>query len=354
MRDCAIFYAGAEKTPAGRAGQVRQLLDICKKHTRENTSYGKIWRNEAQRMRDLPDSYLAHELFEENNSPCTFLQFAAAAERHGLAYLGEANIGAMIPEAVVPEAAEVIRDLSGSEVLAAEQYIDMMSGRTFRHTLLVHEARKSAIDRSLDPARMAGLHIVAAPGFKCAESGTPGEYACADGSGTITSTRDAAVQQSIERFIARLPSSSRLIDLSPPGRTDAEEQRKITAAFMKMLSLGMVQISTEPIDLLAEIPERPKAWLVAASDAASRAAMTASRRHEFFTQNPLASVLLPLLDGTRRRDDLVAQLSALARDGHIVVRDGEQLLDDGRVGEAAAKSVDQFLQSLIRAGMLVD
>jgi methyltransferase-like protein/2-polyprenyl-3-methyl-5-hydroxy-6-metoxy-1,4-benzoquinol methylase len=354
VRDCAVLHAGAEKTLAGRAAQVRQLLDICKKHTRESTSYGKIWRNEAQKVRNLPDSYLAHELFEENNSPCTFLQFADAATRHGLAYLGEANIGSMIPEAVVPEAADVIRDLSGNEVLAAEQYIDMLSGRTFRHTLLVHEARALAIDRSLDPTRMAGLHIIAPPGFKCVESETPGEYAFDDGSGTITSTSDSAVQQSMERFIARLPSSSRLIDLAPPDRTDAEEQKKITAAFMKMLSLGMVQISTEPIDLPAKIPERPKAWFVAASDAASRAAMTASRRHEFFTLNPLATVLLPLLDGTRCRDDLVAELSALARDGQIVVRDGEQPLDEGRLGEAAAKLVDQFLQSLIRAGMLVD
>ena len=158
----------------------------------------------------------------------------------------------------------------------------------------------------------------------------------------------------MERFIARLPSSSRLIDLAPPGRTDAEEEKKITEAFMKMLSLGMMQISTVPIDLPAKMPERPKAWFVAANDAASRAAMTASRRHEFFTLNPLACVLLPLLDGTRLRDDLVTELSALARDGEIVVRDGEQLLDDGRLGEAAAKLVDQFLQSLLRAGMLID
>ncbi len=354
VRDCAILHAGAEETQAGRAGQARQLFDIFKKHTRENTSYGQIWRNEAQRIGRQPDSYLAHELFEEDHAPCTFLQFAAAAKRHGLAYLGEANVGAMIPEAVVPEAAAVVRDLSGSEVLAAEQYIDMLSGRTFRHTLLVHEARESAIDRSLDPAKIAGLHILAAPGFKFAESETPGEYAFDDGTGTISSTSDSAVQHSIRRLIARLPSSSSLIDLAPPDRTDAEEQKKITGALMKLLSLGMVQISTEPIVLPAKIPERPKAWFVAASDAASRAAATASRRHEVFALNPLASVLLPLLDGTRYRDDLVTQLSALARDGHIVVRDGEQLLHDGRLGEAAAKLVDQFLQSLIRAGMLVE
>ncbi len=63
---------------------------------------------------------------------------------------------------------------------------------------------------------------------------------------------------------------------------DAEEQKKITETFMKMLSLGMVQISTEPIVLPVAIPERPKAWFVAASDAASRAVVTASRRHERF------------------------------------------------------------------------
>jgi SAM-dependent methyltransferase len=356
VRDCAILHAGAEQTHAGRAGQVRRLLDIFQKHTRETTSYGQIWRNEAQRMRNLPDAYLAHELFEEDNSPCTFLQFVAAATRHGLAYLGETNIRAMIPEAMVPEAAQVIRDLSGSEVLAAEQYIDMMSGRTFRQTLLVHEASKPAIDRSLDPARIAGLHILAAPGFKPVESETPGEYAFDDGTGTIISTGDSTVQQSINRFIARLPSSSSLSDLASPGRADAEEQKKITETFMKMLSLAMVQISTEPIVLPAEIPERPKAWFVAASDAASRAMETVSRRHQRFALNPLASVLLPLLDGTRRRDDLITHLSALARDGHVVVRDadGEPLLNDGRLREAAAKLVDQCLRSLTRAGMLVE
>lgn len=356
VRDCAILHAGAEETEVGRAGQVRQLLDIFKKHTRENTSYGLIWRNEAQRMRNLPDAYLAHELFEEDSSPCTFRQFAAAATRHGLAYLGETDIMAMIPEAMVPDAASVIRDLSGSEVLAAEQYIDMMSGRTFRQTLLVHEASKPAIDRSLDPARIAGLHILAALGFKSAESETPGEYAFDDGFGTIISTSDFTVQQSIKRFIARLPSSSRLIDLAPPGRADAEEEKKITKTFMKMLSLSMVQISTEPIVLPAGIPERPKAWFVAASDAASRAVATASRRHERFVLNPLASVLLPLLDGTRCRDDLITHLSALARDGHVVVSDadGKPLLDDGRLREATAKLVDQCLRSLTRAGMLVE
>jgi SAM-dependent methyltransferase/methyltransferase-like protein len=356
VRDCAILHAGVEETHAGRAGQVRKLLDIFKNHTREDTSYGQIWRNEAQKMRNLPDAYLAHELFEEHNSPCTFLQFAAAATRHGLAYLGETNVWATIPEAMVPQAAQVIRDLSGSELLGTEQYIDMVSGRTFRQTLLVHEASGPAIDRSLDPARIAGLHIVAAPGFKSAESATPGEYAFDDGTGTIISTSDSAVEQSIKRLIARLPSSSSLIDLAPPDRTDAEEQKKVTQTVMKMLSLGMVQISTEPIVLPAGIPERPKVWFVAASDAASGATVTASRRHERYTLSPLASVLLPLLDGTRCRDDLIAYLPTLARDGHIVISgaDGEPLLDDGHLREAATKLVDRCLQSLNHAGMLVE
>ena len=117
-------------------------------------------------MQEQPDAYLAHELFEENNAPCTFLQFAAAAERHGLAYLGEANVGAMIPEAVVPKAAEVIRDLSGGDVLASEQYIDILSGRTFSaHASCARSGRKPAIDWSLNPAQITALNFLAAPGL---------------------------------------------------------------------------------------------------------------------------------------------------------------------------------------------
>jgi methyltransferase-like protein len=305
-------------------------------------------------MRTRPDAYLAHELFEENNSPCTFRQLADAASRHGLAYLGDVDVAAMIPEAMGAQAAQAIRDISGSEVIASEQYIDMMSGRTFRQTLLVHEASKSAIDRSLDPDRIAGLHVLAAPGFRPVEADTPDEYAVDDGSGRITSTSDPAVQQSLERFIARLPSSSSLADLAPPDRMDVKEQKKITGAFMKLLSLGIVEISTEPIDLPAGLPERPKAWFVAASDAASGAEVTATRRHEAFALDALATVLLPLLDGTRGRDDLITHLSALARDGRIAVRDaaGEQLHDDGRIRTAAGKMVDRFLRMLTRAGML--
>ncbi len=145
-----------------------------------------------------------------------------------LAYLGETDIWAIIAEAMVPEAAQVIRELSKSEVLAAEQYIDMMSGRTFRQTLLVHEASISAIDRSLDPARnrrsplRGGARIQIRLNLEL-----PGEYAFDDGTGTAISTSDSTVQQSINRFIARLPSlSSSLIDLAPPGRMDAEEERK--------------------------------------------------------------------------------------------------------------------------------
>ena len=355
VRDCAILHAGAEETEAGRAGQVRQLLDICGKHTRVKTSYGQIWRNEAQRMQEQPDAYLSHELFEENNAPCTFLQFATAAARHGLAYLGEANIGAMIPEAVVPEAAEVIRDLSGGDVLASEQYIDILSGRTFRHTLLTREANKPAIDWSLNPARMTDLNLFSGAGAKICQLANRRRMRRRGRIGKTLSTSDPAVRQSIERFIARMPSSSRFVDLAPPDGADAEQQKQIAAAFLKMLSLGMVQISKEPIDLPGEMPERPKAWFVAASDAASGAATTVGRRHQSFTLNPLASALLPLLDGARSRHDLIVELSTQAAVGRIVVhdKDGEPIFDD-RLREAAANLVDQCLRSLMRAGILIE
>jgi SAM-dependent methyltransferase len=354
VRDCAILHAGGEATPGGRAGAVRQLLDLCKSHSRENSSYGRLWRNEAQRMRHVPDSYIEHELFEESNSPCTFTEFASAAAQHGLAYLGEANIASMIPETLGSEAAEIIRELSKGDILRAEQYIDMLSGWTFRHTLLVHESRGAAIDRFYDLNRLDGLHFVSAPGFRAVTSEKLGEFKFDDGMGTTMSTADVVVRDSIERFIARLPSSSSLDDLAPPDFADAQDRMKVAEAFVKMLALELVGVSTEPFVLPGVLADRPKAWFVAASDAAHGGKETATRRHERYTLNPLATVLLPLLDGMRVRDDIVAHVSALARDGRIVVRDadGKPLADAGRVSEAAGRMIDGWLATAVRNGLL--
>jgi hypothetical protein len=65
-------------------------------------------------------------------------------------------------------------------------------------------------------------------------------------------------------------------------------------------------------------------------------------------------VLLPVLDGTRSRDDLVAHLSTLARDGRMVFRDadGKPIDDADRIREVAGRMIDNWLATAVREGLL--
>ena len=354
LRDCALLHAGADETLTGRARSIRQVLDLFKLAAQENDAYGQFLRNEAQRFSEYPDGYLVHEFFEESHAPVTFTQFAAAASRHGLAYLGDADLSTMVPEVLGNEAAQAIRALSKGNFQSAEQYLDMLTGRTLRETLLVHDARNADIDRSVKLDRLSGLHFVAAPGLKRVASADPDEWAVENGSGTTISATDAAVRTSVERLIARLPSSSCLDDLAPPDRTSVEGRENIASNFMRMLLFDMVQVSTEPIVLPSTVSDRPKAWFVASSDAAHNAATTATGRHEEFALDPLAKALLPRLDGVNTRDDIADHLFDLMRDGHIVVRDarGKPLDDPARLRQAAKSSVDNFLATVAKVGLL--
>jgi hypothetical protein len=113
----------------------------------------------------MPDSYLAHELFEDNNTPLTFADFNAKVEQVGLAHLAEAQFAANIAENMGEAQSSLIDALGGGDGLAREQAFDLVTGRTFRTALLVHEAAFAATDRHVPAERFAAMHVIAPMDF---------------------------------------------------------------------------------------------------------------------------------------------------------------------------------------------
>ena len=352
VRDSLLLHAGAAESHAGRATRSRQLFDVMQKQAAAGTTYGRVWREEARRMAELPDFYLAHEIFEADNTPFAFRDFAAAAAEHGLAFLAETSLRSMIPESLGEGAGEAIRALSGEELLATEQYGDILSGRTFRQTLLVHGERAAAVDRSLDPARLAGLHFTASKGFRVLPSAADGVLTFDDGFGTQTSTGDPDVARAVEIFATRLPSSSNLDDLCP---ADGEARGTVAAAFMNMACGNLIALSVLPVACAAGSIVHPKAWPLAASDVAAGETIVATPRHEKLALDSIGRLLVPLLDGSRTRADLIAQVFALAQGGALHVRDtsGALIVDGERLRDITEKSVDGCLRGLALSGVLV-
>ena len=298
------------------------------------------------------DAYIAHEIFEDDNAPLTFSDFCAALDRHGLAYLGECNVSANREDSIAAAGAASVRALSRGDDRAREQYIDIFSGRAFREALIVHLARAGAIRREIPRDRLDALHFVA-PLTLAVSPPSEGEpvWRAGDGEEGIV-VEDEAVAKAIGRLIARLPRSSRLEDLAPARETDPALRERVGDALARLVAFGHCAVSSEPVVCATRLAERPTAWRLAASDARVGAA-TANLRHASVRLEPLQRLFLPLLDGTRTRDDLIGYALDLAERGELNVA-GPNGRIEGRDNLAAvlAPATDRCLESLLGLGLL--
>ncbi|MGQ0484932.1 MAG: methyltransferase regulatory domain-containing protein [Hyphomicrobiales bacterium] len=355
VRDCVLLHAGDHDDHATRMAETRRLFQLMTECTPEATAYGRLWRQEAQRMARNTDAYLAHELFEEHNAPSTFKDFMAAASHHGLAYLCEAQLMANIPESGGPVRGRLVRELAVNGLHAAEQYTDIVTGRTFRQSLLIHEGRAADADRSLPASRADGLHFVAPTGMKIEHSPETGRWSIDDGDGTISETGEPAVAAALQRLAARLPSSGSLDEIAPAENTGQEDRGKIRASLMQLLCHGSLEAATVPVICAAGLPERPKVWPLAASDGAAGMEHTATLRHAAFAISPQARFLLPLADGTRDRPALIDCLLQFVLGGGVSISEtGVPVTDPDRLRAICTNAVDGELAAFARVGLLVE
>ncbi len=352
VRDSMILHAGEIDSHEQRSAQTRRLFDLMEKHGAPDSTYGGVWRREARRMADLPNFYLAHELFEENNTPCTFRDFMKEAGRNGLAYLGETRPLGNIPENSSEGRAAIIRELSGNELLATEQYIDIVTGRTFRESLLIHANRAPLVDRSLDDSRLDGLHLLTTATLEVKDA--PGGGCTVRDGDTEIDVNDPFVASRLRAIMARSPASSSLDELAPAGACTAEQRENLASVLMNFVCRGMLDVTSEAVVCQNRAGDRPRVWPLAASDAAARLDRTATLRHTLFDLTPFAQFVAPLLDGEHGRAEIVERLAADALAGKTTMRDAKgPVTDPARVRELCGTMLDRQIEALAAAGLLV-
>jgi methyltransferase-like protein len=355
-RDSLILHArlqdDAESDAEARAQRARELLGLLARESNGRYSYGRFWREEARRLAAGGDAYIAHEIFEDDNAPLTFADFCAALDRHALAYVGECNVAANREEAMAPAGAASIRALARGDDCAREQYIDIFSGRAFREALIVHAARAGSIRREIPRDRLDAFHFVPASALSVSPpSAGDSAWKVADGEDGVL-VDDEAVVSAIERLITRLPRSSRLEDIAPAAATEPGVRARVGEALASLVAFGLCSLSTEPVVCAARLAERPAAWRLAASDAGA-GDRTANLRHAPVKLEPLQRLFLPLLDGTRTRDDLVAHALDLAERGELQVSGPAGRIEDrSDLVAALAPATDRCLESLLQHALL--
>ncbi|MFM5930985.1 MAG: methyltransferase regulatory domain-containing protein, partial [Novosphingobium sp.] len=351
LRDAFLLAVPDGVDMLGRVGMAREMLEFLAKTSPDKGPYGDTLRNWAQRLAMLPDDYLAHEFLEECNDPCLVRNFANAAGAHGLGYLGECELSSMIPENYGADLAEGVRARGGSDLIASEQWLDILTGRTFRQSLLIANERMAGVSRALTTESIKPLHFVLPSAGNVTRDGDHATFALADGR-SINSTFKS-VGDMLETMTKRHPASFSLDQLSE-GASEQARAEMLDALYRMALS-GLVLAQSEPVSCAVTIADKPKASLVARSDAEAGSATTTNARHESVALDAGAIVVLPELDGTKGNAALENLLIDAATEGTLTFsKEGAAVTESKALKALVSEHLPNLLLGIRNAGLLED
>ena len=355
LREAMLFHVAGIADPAVRAARARAFLNQLAEITDGNSAYGQMLRQEAQGLTGQGDYYVIHEYLEHTNEPCYVRDFLLKAESAGLAYLTEANLNVTIAESFGPEKGKILRELSGNRLLEMEQYIDFLTGRTFRQSLLVKSEQAVNINRNLEPARINGLHIQA--NVSLAEE-TGGQFTLRDPAGRTLTTQSSMVRDALVLLGRHFPNA-----MTPEALADAvastappsdEDRAHISDALFKMVLIGMAEFAVTPSAPELTASDRPRALELARKDALAGRPWTTNLRHECVPLSVIQHAVVPLLDGRHDADQLAAAVEEKVRDGQILLhRDGVPLTDRSEIAKAAREHLSMALEACAKGALLV-
>jgi SAM-dependent methyltransferase len=272
---------------------------------------------EAERLLERDPAYLFHDDLADVNEPVYFHEFADAAAGHGLQFLGEAELQTMGYGGLIAEAKRVLADIGP---LLREQYLDFLKCRRFRQTLLCHGAVK--VERQ-PAAQVVEKLLLGVPGRVRVEQGRAVDAGADPVEREEGASRDEALLQTLLDVLEEA-SPQRLTFGQLSTRVRARMGPEVWAgvqpdAFTRLVygaaRAGAVTLHTHAPPLATAPGEQPRSSRLARLEVEQGSIVTSLCHDSVKLDDEVARGLLPLLDGSRSRAQLV-NLLADRLDGH--------------------------------------
>jgi methyltransferase-like protein/SAM-dependent methyltransferase len=361
MREMMMFHVRQFSDPKVKAEQARALLEFLAHSVPDKeTNFARTLQEEVVKLRTHVDEYIFHDYLEDVNQPFYFYEFIERAEAKQLQYLGEScfNVNA---DDLPAEAQGTLRLLSQNRV-NFEQYVDFLKNRTFRRTLLVHEA--IALDRKPPPFRVTLFQIVglarplsARPNLA---GGAPESFKSEQGFVTTDipfikalliilyeqwphpMTFETLAGAVLERL--GLTPSPTLTELTPT---------MLAEALLELYDSNLVALHTLLPRFARAISERPLASPLARLQAAAGARVF-NLRHRVMELNELDRAVVQHLDGAHDRAALVERLAAEVAERKLVLHaDDEPVRDVARAREVLTRQLEPSLGRILTSALLL-
>lgn len=324
MREMMLFHIRDTQDPAERIGQARGMIRFLAESESGPELYRMTLKSFDQEVGRLSDGYLFHDHLAEVNSPVYFNQFVNHARRHGLKYLAEADFFDMQYETFAPEISETLRRIADDDIVACEQYLDFLTGRRFRQTLLCHD--HVTVDRGLNPERVTNLFVASSA---YAVSGEPVIESTAvevfkGKKGATLSTNHPLTKAAMLQLGRIWPASLHFNDLIGAARLELnpglargngdigrDDALRLAEFLLKAYGANLIELHSHASNFVLEPGKHPTASRLARLQLERGATVTTLRHTSVQVMDPVGRRLLALLDGTRDRKALLDELGRL-------------------------------------------
>lgn len=374
IRRMMLYHVRDRAEAAQRAAGARELLEFLASAVDPSEYYGALIKSHQRLLnREVgarganSDAYLVHDHLEEVNDPIYFNEFAAHAARHGLQYLCDADFRADYLASFPPAIGSAVLQMSRN-IVELEQYVDFLRNRMFRETLLVHADRP--VSRAITTERLQRLWV-GSSAVPLSDNPNVSDIVVEKFQGRDQSSLSidhplskAAMLLVAGRWPGYLPFNSLVSEAQTLLEGQSTPDHPVPLGQMETLAADLLQAFTFSEGLAEfhsgaprftlEISEKPRAFPWARLQAHRGQTSVTNLRHERINLEPLQFHLLRLLDGTRDRAALLADLEKPTADGEIAAKqDGQVVTDFKQNMEILAGSLDAKLETLARAALLV-
>jgi len=360
IRDAMRFHAMQFDDPLLRVSQARGILDFLAKWVpAENSAYGMLLKSELDTLRNAADFYILHEHLEDINEPIYFHEFVERAGRHGLQYLAEADISAMLasnfPQGVFDTLVRIAPD-----VIRQEQFMDFLRNRTFRQTLLVRQ--EHSIVRTLTPERVNALWVSAnlIPVGETNDLVVPREVTYQNPKGGMVATSNAVTKAAFALLAQNWPRSISFSDLLvgakemllhkgvPSSTVAGLSPDSILASDLLQCHIGgILELHAGPSPFVTQSGIRPKISPLARWQAGKGLRQVSTLKHEMVSLDDGPGRLAEFLDGTRNREELYLAVEQLGL--------SKDYLKNGEKTQLRIREwVDQVLYQMERSALMLE
>ena len=359
------FHIPRSSEPQEQVRQARVFLKFLAEAKSKPGHWQGVVQNQFERLEKYNDGGFFHDDLSPVYQPFYFYEFMEAAARHQLKFLGESDLCDMQPDGLTEEALQIVRKMESVNLIAREQYLDFISGRGFRQTLLCRQEQRP--DHEPKPERVFGLFAAGdtAPVNPEADHAAPGLEDFRRGK-IVIATSQPMLKSSLkflgEIWPRRVPFAELLKKASERAglhnnSSEASlesDQRDLGEFLLRCFSVSFVDLHAYPSTFVTEISDRPMASPLVRRQVRNSPIAASLRHLSLKIEDALGRELLRLLDGTRDRAALLEELGKTVASGATPIYcDGNRVTDPKKALELLASQLETSLANLAKAGVLV-